>query len=65
VEGDYWQEGNGGQRKGEGFVSNIMHRTYFIEGQRSVEEECMACLWTDKYVNTYSLATLTAVQLVA
>jgi hypothetical protein len=43
--------GNGGQRKGEGFVSNIMHRTGFIEVQRSVEEECMACLWTDKYIN--------------
>jgi len=29
VEGDYWQEGNGGQRKQEGFASNIMHRTDF------------------------------------
>ena len=51
VEGDYWQEGNGGQRKQEGFASNIMHRTDFVDGQRSVEEECMTCLWTDKYVN--------------
>jgi hypothetical protein len=51
VEGDYWQEANGGQRKQEGFASNIMHRTDFIEGQRSVEAERMACLWTHKYIN--------------
>jgi len=51
MEGGYRQEVNGGQRKQEGVASNIMHRTDFIEGQRSVEEECMACLWTDKYVN--------------
>jgi hypothetical protein len=24
LEGDYWQEGNGGQREQEGFVSNTM-----------------------------------------
>jgi hypothetical protein len=30
-----------------------MHRTDFIEGQRIVEEECMACLWTEKYINKY------------
>jgi len=28
-----------------------MHRTDFIDGHRSVEEEFMAYLWTDKYVN--------------
>jgi len=53
VEGNYRQEGNGGQRKQEGFASNIMHRTDFIAGQRSVEEECITCLWTDKYVNKF------------
>ena len=51
VEGDYRQEGNGGQRKQEGFTSNIIHHTHFIQSQRSIEEECMACLWTDKYIN--------------
>jgi hypothetical protein len=54
VEGDYRQEGNGGQRKEEGFTSNIIHHTHFIGSQRSVEEECMACLWTDKYINKYT-----------
>jgi len=53
VEGDYWQDGNGGQIKQEGFVSNIIHHTRFIEGQRSVEEECMSCLWTDNYINKF------------
>ena len=63
VEFDFCQEGNGGQRKQEGFVSNIIHHTNFIEGQRSVEEECMACLWTDKYINKFVfVVTLTAVQ---
>jgi len=42
-----------GRRKQEGFASNIIHHTNFIEGQRSVEEECMACLWTDKYINKF------------
>ena len=64
VEGDYWQEGNGGQREQDGFASNIIQRTDCIDVQRSVAEECMACLWTDKYVkNSHSVATLTAVQL--
>ena len=54
VEGDYRQEGNGWQGKQEGFASNIIHHTHFIQSQRSVEEECMACLWTDKYINKYT-----------
>jgi len=53
VEANYIQECNGGQRKQEGFVSNIIHHTSFIEGQRSVEEECMACLWTENYINKF------------
>ena len=53
VEGNYWEEGNGGQRKQDGFASNIIHHTHFIEGQRSVEEECMSCLWTEKYINKF------------
>jgi hypothetical protein len=31
VEGDYWQECNGGQREQEGLVSNIIHHIHFIE----------------------------------
>jgi hypothetical protein len=54
VEGDYQQEGNGRQRKEECFASNIIHHTHFLQSQRSVEEECMACLWTDKYINKYT-----------
>jgi len=54
VEGDYFQEVNGGQRKQEGLAINIMHRTDFIDGQRSVEEEFMAYLWTDKYINKFA-----------
>ena len=46
-------EGNGGQRKQEGFVINIIHHTHFIDGRRNVEEESMACLWTDKYINKF------------
>jgi len=53
MEGDFRREGNGGQRNQEGFASNIIHRTHFIEGRRNVEEKCMACLWTDKYVNKF------------
>ena len=37
VEVDYRQEGNGGQRKQEGFASNIIHHTHFIQSQRSFE----------------------------
>ena len=51
VEGDYSQEGNGGHRKNEGFASNIIQRTHFVESQRSAKEECTACLWTHKYIN--------------
>jgi prenyltransferase beta subunit len=32
VEGDYRQEGNGGQRKQEGFAGNIMHHMYCMYG---------------------------------
>ena len=37
VEMDYSQEGNAGQRKQEGFASNIMHRIHFIGKERSDE----------------------------
>ena len=32
---------------------SVINSTHFMEGQRSVEEECMACLWTDKYINKF------------
>jgi len=57
VEGDYRQEGNGRQRKEECFACNIIHHIHFIQSQRSVEEECMACLWTDKYINKYTFCS--------
>jgi hypothetical protein len=51
LERDYWQECNAGRRKQEGLGSNIIHHIHFIDWQRSVKEECMECLSTDKYIN--------------
>jgi hypothetical protein len=54
VDGDCWQEGSGGQRIQEGFASNIIYHINFIDEKRNIEEECMACLWTDKYINNFA-----------